>query len=89
MLQAQPENLDRSLLRVWKGRCAAAWDDPAGAMSSLRILYISGSIGLGHANRDLAIARELRNQNPSAEIMWLAGEPAEADGQTDTRNTDN
>ena len=45
-------------------------------MSSLRILYISGSIGLGHANRDLAIARELRCQHPSAEIMWLAGEPA-------------
>lgn len=45
-------------------------------MSNLQVLYISGSIGLGHANRDLAIARQLRRLNPSAEVMWLAGEPA-------------
>ena len=45
-------------------------------MSGTRVLYISGSIGLGHAARDLAIARELRRLNPSAEVMWLAGEPA-------------
>jgi predicted glycosyltransferase len=27
-----------------------------------KILYISGSLGLGHIARDLAIAKELRNQ---------------------------
>jgi len=45
-------------------------------MRSTRILYISDSIGLGHAARDLAIARELRALNPGIEIMWLAGDPA-------------
>ena len=41
-----------------------------------RVLFISGSIGLGHAARDLAIARELRTLEPRVEIVWLAGEPA-------------
>src|SRR5215216_3202982 len=46
-------------------------------MTSTRVLFISGSIGgLGHARRDLAIARELRRLNPKVEIAWLAGEPA-------------
>jgi predicted glycosyltransferase len=40
------------------------------------ILFISSSIGLGHAARDLAIARELRERNPDLEISWLAGDPA-------------
>jgi UDP:flavonoid glycosyltransferase YjiC (YdhE family) len=45
-------------------------------MASTRVLYISDSIGLGHAARDLAIARELRRLDPGIEIMWLAGDPA-------------
>jgi len=45
-------------------------------MTSTSVIYISDSIGLGHAARDLAIARELRALNPEVEIMWLAGEPA-------------
>src|SRR5918994_7401358 len=45
-------------------------------MISTRVLFISGSIGLGHARRDLAIARELRRLNPGVEIVWLVGEPA-------------
>src|SRR5215211_2362851 len=45
-------------------------------MNSTRVLFISGSIGLGHARRDLAVARELRRLNPGVEIVWLAGEPA-------------
>ena len=45
-------------------------------MTSTRVLYISGSIGLGHARRDLAIARELRHLDPEVEISWLAGDPA-------------
>jgi UDP:flavonoid glycosyltransferase YjiC (YdhE family) len=44
--------------------------------TSTRVLYVSGSVGLGHARRDLAIARELRRLDPSIEIVWLAGEPA-------------
>jgi UDP:flavonoid glycosyltransferase YjiC (YdhE family) len=45
-------------------------------MTGTRVLYISGSIGLGHARRDLAIASELRRLHPGVEIVWLAGEPA-------------
>ena len=45
-------------------------------MSSTSFLYISDSIGLGHAARDLAIARALRALNPDIKIMWLAGDPA-------------
>jgi deazaflavin-dependent oxidoreductase (nitroreductase family) len=45
-------------------------------MTGTRVLYVSDSIGLGHAARDLAIARELRRLNPEVEIVWLAGDPA-------------
>jgi hypothetical protein len=45
-------------------------------MTGTRVLYISGSIGLRHARRDLAIAREPRRLDPEVEIMWLAGKPA-------------
>ena len=43
-------------------------------MSGLKILFVSGSIGLGHAARDLAIARELRRLDPRVDIVWLAGQ---------------
>jgi predicted glycosyltransferase len=45
-------------------------------MTNTRVLYISDSIGLGHAARDLAIAHELRRLDSGTEIMWLAGDPA-------------
>lgn len=41
-----------------------------------RILFYSGSIGLGHVKRDLAIAEELRKIDKDIEIEWLAGYPA-------------
>ena len=37
-----------------------------------RALYISSPIGLGHAQRDVAIADELRKLHPDLEIDWLA-----------------
>jgi pimeloyl-ACP methyl ester carboxylesterase/predicted glycosyltransferase len=40
-----------------------------------RALYISSPIGLGHAQRDIAIARELRHLNPDLQIDWLAQDP--------------
>ncbi len=40
-----------------------------------RALYISSPIGLGHAQRDVAIARELRKLNPDLQIDWLAQHP--------------
>ena len=41
-----------------------------------RILFVSGSLGLGHISRDLAIARELRKSKADVDICWLAAEPA-------------
>jgi predicted glycosyltransferase len=40
-----------------------------------RALYLSSPIGLGHAMRDLAIARELRTLEPALQIDWLAQDP--------------
>jgi pimeloyl-ACP methyl ester carboxylesterase/predicted glycosyltransferase len=40
-----------------------------------RALYVSSPIGLGHAQRDVAIARELRKIHPDLEIDWLAQDP--------------
>jgi pimeloyl-ACP methyl ester carboxylesterase/predicted glycosyltransferase len=40
-----------------------------------RALYISSPIGLGHAQRDAAIACELRKLHPDLEIDWLAQHP--------------
>jgi predicted glycosyltransferase len=54
-------------------------------MSRKRVLYISSPIGLGHARRDLAIARELRALVDGVEIDWLAQNPVtrvlEAEGE--------
>ena len=50
-----------------------------------RVLYLSSPIGLGHANRDLAIAQELRTLHPDLRIDWLAQHPVtsvlEAEGE--------
>jgi pimeloyl-ACP methyl ester carboxylesterase/predicted glycosyltransferase len=51
-----------------------------------RALYVSSPIGLGHAQRDLAIVRELRARRPELQIEWLAQHPVtavlEAAGET-------
>lgn len=41
-----------------------------------RILYVSGSLGLGHVTRDLAVAAEMRRMCPEIDITWIAGSPA-------------
>ena len=43
---------------------------------SKKVLFISGSIGLGHVRRDLAIAKALRYLRRDLKIIWLADEPA-------------
>jgi len=51
-----------------------------------RALFISSPIGLGHALRDVAIARELRVLHPDLQVDWLAQDPVtrvlEARGET-------
>lgn len=41
-----------------------------------RALFICSPIGLGHAQRDLAIARELRKMQPDLAIDWFTTDPA-------------
>ena len=41
-----------------------------------RALFVSSAIGLGHVQRDLAIARELRRQRPELEVDWFTVDPA-------------
>jgi pimeloyl-ACP methyl ester carboxylesterase/predicted glycosyltransferase len=41
-----------------------------------RILWLSSPIGLGHIQRDIAIARALRATNPDVTVDFLAADPA-------------
>ena len=43
-----------------------------------RALFLSSPIGLGHVQRDVAIARELRKLHPDLEIDWFTVDPAAA-----------
>jgi hypothetical protein len=56
-----------------------------GPIRRRRALFVSSPIGLGHAQRDVAIARELRDLVPGLEIHWLAQHPVtkvlEAEGE--------
>ena len=40
-----------------------------------RALFLSSPIGLGHAMRDVAVARELRELHPDVQIEWLTQHP--------------
>jgi pimeloyl-ACP methyl ester carboxylesterase/predicted glycosyltransferase len=55
---------------------AARW--VRGKSRRKRALYVSSPIGLGHAQRDVAIADELRKLHPDLEIDWLAQHPVTA-----------
>ncbi len=55
------------------GRPRPTW--PRGKSRRRRVLYISSPIGLGHAQRDAAIAEELRKLHPDVQIDWLAQHP--------------
>ena len=41
-----------------------------------KILFVSGSLGLGHVVRDLEIVKELRRLRPDIEVSWMAESPA-------------
>jgi len=45
-------------------------------MVNKKILFICASVGLGHASRDITIAKELYKIIPDIEISWLAAPPA-------------
>ncbi len=43
-----------------------------------KILWVCSPIGLGHVQRDLAIAQELRRLRPGLDIHWLAVDPVKS-----------
>jgi UDP:flavonoid glycosyltransferase YjiC (YdhE family) len=49
---------------------------PAARSAQRRILWLSSPIGLGHIQRDVAIARTLREIYPDATVDFLAGDPS-------------
>jgi pimeloyl-ACP methyl ester carboxylesterase len=63
------------LLRDFIAPAAAPRRWVRGKSRRKRALYISSPIGLGHAQRDVAIADELRKLHPHLEIDWLAQHP--------------
>ena len=63
------------LLRDFAAPAAAPRRWARGRARRKRALYISSPIGLGHAQRDVAIAGELRKLHPDLEIDWLAQHP--------------
>jgi pimeloyl-ACP methyl ester carboxylesterase/UDP:flavonoid glycosyltransferase YjiC (YdhE family) len=58
---------------VHRPRQQAVWQ--ASHSRPRRALWISSPIGLGHVQRDLAIARSLRQREPDLEIHWWAQPP--------------
>jgi pimeloyl-ACP methyl ester carboxylesterase len=66
--------LANRMIRDFAGDGAVSW--PAVTRRhGKRALLVSSPIGLGHAWRDVAIARELRRQVPGLEVEWLAQPP--------------
>ncbi|GAA4778823.1 hypothetical protein GCM10023200_09850 [Actinomycetospora chlora] len=65
----------RDFARSLSGRRPRRTTWTPGWHRSPRVLLVSSPIGLGHARRDVAIARELRALRPDLEIDWLAQHP--------------
>jgi pimeloyl-ACP methyl ester carboxylesterase len=63
------------LLREFVKPAPPPWRWVRGKARRKRALYISSPIGLGHAQRDVAIAGELRKLHPDLDIDWLAQHP--------------
>jgi predicted glycosyltransferase len=64
------EFVDRLRPPIPRRRTWTRWD-----RRRKRVLYLCSPIGLGHARRDLEIARRLREQRPDVHIDWLTQHP--------------
>ena len=76
--RARPGARQPAAARLHRAAAGAADAGRAAAAARKRALYVSSPIGLGHARRDIAIARELRHLHPDLEIDWLAQHPVTA-----------
>jgi pimeloyl-ACP methyl ester carboxylesterase/predicted glycosyltransferase len=59
---------------VGPGPARSTW--VRGMARKRRALFVSSAIGLGHVQRDLAIAREMRLLQPDLEVDWFTVNPA-------------
>jgi spore coat polysaccharide biosynthesis predicted glycosyltransferase SpsG len=41
-----------------------------------KVLFVSGSVGLGHVGRDLEIVGALRKLQPDIQVFWMGESPA-------------
>jgi predicted glycosyltransferase len=78
MPQARDPVAVNLLLREFAGLAQPPQRWPRGRARRRRALFISSPIGLGHAQRDVAVADELRTLHPDLEIDWLAQHPVTA-----------
>ncbi|HEV7654513.1 MAG TPA: alpha/beta fold hydrolase [Mycobacteriales bacterium] len=69
----EPVVVNRLIREMLPGAAARRWTRPLDRPR--RALFLSSPIGLGHAARDVAIARELRRARPGLQIDWLAQHP--------------
>ena len=64
------------MLREFTGVQPAQSTWVRGMARKRRALFVSSAIGLGHVQRDLAIARAMRSHEPDLEIDWFTVPPA-------------
>ncbi len=76
LLQARDPAKFCNVVRDFVGPGPARLTWVRGMARKRRALFISSAIGLGHVQRDLAIAREMRKLQPDLEIDWFTVEPA-------------
>jgi UDP:flavonoid glycosyltransferase YjiC (YdhE family) len=67
--------LIRDFIAALDGRAPTRPTSVRSGKRTQRALLVSSPIGLGHAWRDVAIARELRQLVPGLEVQWLAQPP--------------
>lgn len=66
-----------TLMRDFLAKHLGTWkpEPPRRSGGPKKVLYLSSPIGLGHARRDLAIARKLRELHPDLSVDWLSQDP--------------
>jgi pimeloyl-ACP methyl ester carboxylesterase/predicted glycosyltransferase len=66
-----------TMMRDFLAKHLGTWkpEQPRRSGGPKKALYLSSPIGLGHARRDLAIARELRKLHPDLSVDWLSQDP--------------
>jgi pimeloyl-ACP methyl ester carboxylesterase/predicted glycosyltransferase len=78
LLNARDPVIFARLLRDFVGAAPTRSTWVRGMARKPKALFLSSAIGLGHVQRDLAIARELRLLQPDLQVDWFTVHPASA-----------